>query len=103
MVPVTDEPDTSAENPPKKSRPTLLAVSYFMARFGIFVLILAVFWLFGFGGLPGALAAAILSIPVSFFLLGRMRVQVAEAMADRRQSQLSLRDEFRTAGTDDTK
>jgi hypothetical protein len=97
---VTDKPEASADNPPKKQPTTSLAVSYFIARFGIFVVILAIFWLVGFRGLPGALAAAILSIPVSFFGLTKMRVRVAEAMAERKQTQTSLRDEFRTGGRD---
>lgn len=100
---VSDESEASAEKPLKKQPTTSLAVSYFIARFGIFVVILAIFWLIGFEGLPGALAAAIVSIPVSFFALGKMRVRVATAMAERKHSQLSMRDEFRSTGKDDTK
>ena len=98
---VIDKPGAPSETPQKKQATTSLAVSYFVARLGIFLAIMAVFWLVGFGGLPGALAAAILSIPVSFFVLSGLRVRVAEAMAERQQSQLSLRDEFRTTGKDD--
>lgn len=96
---VTDKPETPAETTPRKQSTTALAVGYFLARLGIFLVIMAIFWLVGFTGLPGALAAAIVSIPVSFFALSSMRVRVAEAMADRRTEQISLKREFRGGST----
>lgn len=114
MADVTDDPTTDSQDAAAAERgaagspkataksgqqsTTGLAVAYFMARFGIFVAILAVFWLVGFRGLPGALAAAILSIPVSFFALGRMRERVAGRMEQRKSEQLDLKSEFRSAG-----
>ena len=95
---VTDKPEPTAETPKAKQPTTSLAASYFVARIGIFLVILAIFWLVGFRGLPGALAAAILSIPVSFFALTNMRVRVAGAMATRKEAQLNMRDEFRNTG-----
>lgn len=92
---MTEKPETSAATAPKKQSTTALAAGYFLARLGIFLVIMAIFWLVGFTGLPGALAAAIVSIPVSFFALSSMRVRVAEAMAERREEQLGLKREFR--------
>lgn len=99
---MTDKPDVPAE-PEKTRTPAIsLAVSYLVARLGIFAAILAIFWLVGFRGLPGALAAAIVSIPVSLFALSSMRVRVAETMAERKHGQISLRDQFRDTGKSDT-
>lgn len=82
-----------------KQRPAvMMAVGYLFARLAIFVLLLSVFWLSGFGGMPGALAAAILSIPISFFMLSGMRIRVAEAMQERREAQDDLREKFRSEG-----
>ncbi|MFV0533257.1 MAG: DUF4229 domain-containing protein [Cumulibacter sp.] len=95
---MSDTPESSSEVPQQKQSTTGLALSYFIARLGIFALILAGFWLIGFRGLPGAVAAAIVSIPVSFFALSKMRVRVAEGMSQRKEKQLSMRDEFRSTG-----
>lgn len=84
--------------PRKKQGAGSLAAAYFVARLGIFAAILALFWAFGFRGLPGALSAAIVSIPVSFYLLSGMRVRVAQRMEERKIEQLTLKDEFRTTG-----
>lgn len=93
---MNDQPEKTTA--PAKQPAASLAAAYFVARFGIFLAILGVFWLFGFRGLPGALAAAIVSIPVSFFLLTSMREKVAIRLAERKQAQLSVKDEFRNAG-----
>lgn len=82
----------------KQRPPVMMAVGYLFARLAIFVLLLSVFWLAGFGGMPGALAAAILSIPISFFMLSGMRIRVAEAMHERREAQGNIREQFRSGG-----
>lgn len=101
MVGVSEKPAKSDSPTPEKQQSAgSLAAAYFVARLGIFIAILAIFWAVGFRGLPGALAAAILSIPVSFLVLGRMRERVAGRMHERKAEQLSLKEEFRTAGKD---
>lgn len=98
---MTEKPEASAAKMPKRQPAASLAAAYFVARLGVFLVILAIFWVVGFRGLPGALAAAILSIPVSFFTLGRMRQSVAIRMDERRAEQQNLKDEFRDAGKPD--
>ena len=95
---MTEKPETPATKLPKQQPAASLAAAYFLARLGIFVAILAIFWWIGFDGLPGALGAAILSIPVSFFALGKMRERVAQRLEERRAGQQNLKEEFRTTG-----
>lgn len=94
---MSEQPEKTT-TPPKRQPAASLAAAYFVARLGIFLAILGLFWLVGFRGLPGALAAAIVSIPVSFFLLTSMRERVATRLAERKQAQLSVKEEFRNAG-----
>lgn len=77
-----------------------LMAAYAVGRLGIFVILGAIFWAFGFRGLPGLLAAALISIPLSFVLLKVWRVELARRIEERKTAQLRMKDAFRTTGRD---
>lgn len=77
-----------------------LMVAYAVGRLGIFVTLGSIFWAFGFRGLPGLLAAALISIPLSFVALKVWRVELARRIEERKSTQLSMKDAFRTTGRD---
>lgn len=88
---------TPVTDPASKSIGPMVA-AYTMGRLVVFVVIAVIFYLVGFRGLPGMLGAAILSIPVSYFLLAKTRVELANRIAARKESELNRKDAFRTAG-----
>ncbi len=98
------KPDQTAPEPAADqgdSKPIAgLMVAYAVGRLGIFVILGAIFWAFGFRGLPGLLAAALISIPLSFVLLKVWRVELARRIEERKATQLSMKDAFRTTGRD---
>lgn len=87
----------AAAAPENKPIGGLIAV-YTLGRMIVFAVLVVIFYLVGLRGLPGMIAGAIVSIPVSYFLLAKTRVEVANRIAARKESELSRKDAFRTAG-----
>lgn len=56
---------------------------YTVLRFGLFLVLFAILWLLGVGGLLGALVAVVLSIPLSLVLLARPRAALARTIEQR--------------------
>ncbi|GAB3306063.1 DUF4229 domain-containing protein [Epidermidibacterium keratini] len=104
--PIEPDPDESssvskASDEPAGSKPiAALMAAYAVGRLGIFVILGMIFWAFGFRGLPGLLAAALISIPLSFVVLKAWRVELAKRIEERKVAQLSIKDEFRITDRD---
>lgn len=79
-----------------------LTLFYVVGRFAVFGALVGIFFLLGFRGFPGLIAAAFVSIPLSFFVLKPVRVRLAQRMLDRRLEKESVRDDFRSAGPEPT-
>lgn len=79
-----------------------LTLFYIVGRFAVFGALVGIFFLVGFRGFPGLIAAAFLSIPLSFLVLKPVRVRLAQRMLDRRLEKESVRDDFRSAGPEPT-
>lgn len=56
---------------------------YTVLRFGLFLVLFAILWLLGVGGLLGAVIAVVLSIPLSLVLLARPRAALAKTIEQR--------------------
>lgn len=76
------------------------ALVYTAARIAIFAVLLALLWALGLGSFPGMLFALLLSMPASYFLLGKQREQLAVAVTERREARSALRARLR--GTSDS-
>ena len=74
-----------------------LMAAYFLARVGVFAVLVVIFYLVHFRGFPGLIAAAIVSIPVSYFVCRGWRIELARRMADRQEQKLQFKQEFKTA------
>ena len=73
-----DTPTTSATTP-SGSAAVAFAV-YSLARMGLFLALWAALFSVGLPPLPAALAAAVLSLPLSWLLLARQRARLAERL-----------------------
>lgn len=62
---------------------------YTVLRFGLFGVLFLILWLFGVGGLLGALIALVLSVPLSFVLLAKPRSWLADGMNDQLRARQS--------------
>lgn len=76
------------------------ALVYTAGRIAIFAVLLALLWAANLGSYPGILFALLLSMPASYFLLGKQRAALAAAMIERREARAKLRARLR--GTSDT-
>ncbi|MDQ3714990.1 MAG: DUF4229 domain-containing protein [Actinomycetota bacterium] len=68
---------------------------YTVGRIAIFAVLLAVLWAVDLGSFPGILFALLLSMPASYFLLGKQREDLAAAVIERREARARLRDRLR--------
>jgi ABC-type transport system involved in cytochrome bd biosynthesis fused ATPase/permease subunit len=68
---------------------------YTAARLAIFVVLAAVLWLLGLRGLLVFALAVLLSMPVSYLLLGRQLAGVTRALEQRREYRAQLRARLR--------
>ncbi|MBA3294753.1 MAG: DUF4229 domain-containing protein [Geodermatophilaceae bacterium] len=68
---------------------------YTAGRIAIFAVLLALLWAVDLGSFPGILFALLLSMPASYFLLGKQRADVAAAIIDRRETRARLRARLR--------
>ncbi len=71
-------------------RPSAFVV-YTAGRFGIFLATAAVLWLVGFRSWILALAAILLSMPVSYYALRRQRAALADSVERRIRDRRELR------------
>lgn len=88
-----------SESPAAPPRVAPLFVAYFGGRFLVFVLLALVLYLVNFRGLPGLLAAAIASIPLSYLLFRGWRADLAARMIARRDAKVAAKDAFRASGS----
>lgn len=56
---------------------------------------MALLWAFKLGSFPGILFALLLSMPAAYFLLGRQREQLVQAMNERREEKAAVRRRLR--------
>lgn len=70
---------------------------YTVCRIAIFAILLAVLWAANLGSYPGILFALLLSMPASYFLLGKQRAALATAISKRREDQAKVRARLRGA------
>lgn len=75
---------------------------YTAARIAIFAVLLALFWAVGLGSFPGIVFALLLSIPVSYFLLGKQRSDLTAAVIERQRAKTQLRARLRGDSDADT-
>lgn len=68
---------------------------YTAARIAIFAVLLALLWALGLGSFPGILFALLLSMPASFFLLGKQRADLTAAVVKRQRAKTGLRARLR--------
>ncbi|MDQ4039515.1 MAG: DUF4229 domain-containing protein [Actinomycetota bacterium] len=74
----------------------LKAVTIYTAgRIAIFAVLLAVLWAAGLGSYPGILFALLLSMPASYFLLGKQREGLTTAIRQRRERRAAVRARLR--------
>ncbi len=71
------------------------ALIYTVARIAILGVLLALLWLAHLVSYPGILLALLLSIPASYFLLGKQRADLTAAIAARRESKAAIRARLR--------
>ena len=76
-----------------------LLAAYTVGRFGVFVLLIVIFYVVNYRGFPGLIAAALISIPVSYLLFRGWRTELAERIDAKNDRKLRFKEEFRT--TDD--
>jgi len=94
----TRDSATSSEPAAQKAKPVgPLMAAYFLARVGVFAVLVVVFYFVHFRGFPGLIAAAIVSIPVSYLVCRGWRAELARRMADRHEQKLQIKQEFKTA------
>lgn len=107
MVRVAEEPestptDTAAAASPLsghvRKRIGPLFVAYTVGRFGVFAVLVLVFYLCGFAGFPGLITAAIISVPLSYVVFRGWRMELANRIAAGRAAKINFKDEFRSAG-----
>ncbi|MBA3339971.1 MAG: DUF4229 domain-containing protein [Geodermatophilaceae bacterium] len=68
---------------------------YTAARIAIFAALLALLWAANLGSFPGILFALLLSMPASFFLLGKQRADLTAAVVERQRAKTALRARLR--------
>jgi hypothetical protein len=78
----------------KQRHPLVLFWIYTSLRVLIFVVLFGLLWLFGLRGLVGAAIALVLSVPLSYVLLGRQRRAMAGELHDRMMSRQAKTDAF---------
>ena len=66
------------------------ALVYTAGRIAIFGVLLALLWAGNLGSYPGILFALLLSMPASYFLLGKQRADLAAARIERREARARL-------------
>lgn len=71
------------------------ALIYSAARIAIFAVLLALLWAVDLGSYPGILFALLLSMPAAYFLLGKQRADLTEAMEKRREARSAVRARLR--------
>lgn len=69
--------------PPSFARSMGALWLYTVLRIGLFLVLFAILWLVGVGGLLGVLIAVILSVPLSLVLLARPRAALARTIEQR--------------------
>jgi Protein of unknown function (DUF4229) len=70
---------------------------YTLGRLVIAAALIALLWVLGLPGFPGFLFGVLLSMPVSFFLLGRVRQRLTGALVARSERKEALRAQLRGA------
>lgn len=73
---------------------------YTACRLAIFAVLLALLWAASLGSYPGILFAVLLSMPASYFLLGKQRADLTAALIEGRESRAKVRARLR--GSSDT-
>jgi len=68
---------------------------YTAGRIAIFAVLLALLWAADLGSYPGILFALLLSMPASYFLLGKQREALTTAINQRREARAALRARLR--------
>lgn len=68
---------------------------YTTARIAIFAVLLALLWAVKLGSYPGILFALLLSMPAAYFLLGKQRADLAQAINERREVREAFRARLR--------
>lgn len=71
------------------------ALVYTVGRIAIFAVLLALLWAVNLGSYPGILFALLLSMPASYFLLGKQREALAVAIQERREARAQVRARLR--------
>lgn len=77
------------------------ALIYTVARIAVLGVLLALLWVAHLDSYPGILLALVLSIPASYFLLGKQRDDLTTAIAARRESNASIRARLRGSADQD--
>lgn len=85
-------PAGGAASPPKVL-PWL--VTYTVGRFAIAAALVLLLWWVGLGSFPGLLFGLLLSMPVSYVLLGPSRERLTEALAARSVARRAAREDLR--------
>jgi hypothetical protein len=70
-------------------------VVYTACRIAIFAVLLALLWAANLGSYPGILFALLLSMPASYFLLGKQRAALTTAINERREARAAVRARLR--------
>ncbi|WP_369139521.1 DUF4229 domain-containing protein [Modestobacter versicolor] len=73
---------------------------YTLGRLVIAAALIALLWVLGLPGTPGFLFGVLLSMPVSFLVLGRVRTQLTSALVARQERKEVLRTQLRGTETD---
>lgn len=68
---------------------------YTLARLALFAALFVVFWAVGLGSYPGILFSLLLSMPLSYFLLGKLREPLTERLLARRAQKQAVRAQLR--------
>jgi len=76
---------------------------YTLGRLAIAAALIALLWALGLSGAPGFLFGVLLAMPVSYLVLGSVRMRLTSALVLRAERKEALRTRLRGSDTDDAR